>query len=369
MEYLVDNASNFANSVQDFADLSGIPELASAQKRLIQIRKPEFSSRLDNLSLRIASENEAVSFQALRETRLLFAAERKKLHALSVGDAFNPAVGRMARALIRVAVRARDSSDETSGLAFDCIGSLGAVDPDRLEMPPDDSTYTPMSNFSDPDDSIQFALHLIEDVLVGAYRASNDTAHQTALAYAIQELVKFCGFDTSLLGATSGGTRTMDKKVRERWDRLPKAVIETIVPFLASRFALHKNTQPVALNGPVYSTVTTYRAWVSTWALSLIERTADTASTIFGAFRMVMRNRDVGVAQKLLPHLVLNALLSPSGGGQDDVLREIRSVLEDQLKQEYSFTPEARLLCAQASGLLLNFDQTLTQHVLRPSLT
>jgi serine/threonine-protein kinase ATR len=346
MEHLADNASHFDNKVQDFADFSGIPELTSTHKRIMEARKSEFfSSRIDNLSVRIASENEAISFQSLREARFLFAAERKKLHALSVGDAFNPSIARMAKALIGVAARARDSSVETGSLALDCIGALGAVDPDRLDMPSDDSSYTPMSNFNDPDDSVHFALHLLEDVLVGAYRASHDTAHQTALAYAIQELVKFCGFDNRVLDRATGPMRTTEKKIRERWDRLPKTVIETIVPFLASRFALHKNN-PVALNGPIYPTVTTYRAWISAWALSLIERTVDTARTIFSSFRMVMRNRDVGVAQRLLPHLVLNSLLS-SDESRDQVLKEIRSVLEDQLKHEYGFTPEAQLLCAQ----------------------
>jgi serine/threonine-protein kinase ATR len=349
MQYLADNSSNFGDHVQDVADFSGIPELDNVQKWINKIRQTEFfSSRLDKLSLRIVNENEAVSVQALRETRALFTAEREKLQALSVGDAFNPAVGRMVQALIRTAVRARDSSDETSGLAFDCVGALGAIDPDRLEMPHDDSTYTLMSNFSDHEDSVQFALYLIEHVLVGAYRSSNDTAHQTALAFAIQELVKFCGFDTNLLSATSGGSKGIDKKIYKRWERLPKVVIETIVPFLASRFALHKK-DPVALAGPIYPTVTTYRAWISTWAMSLIDRTSGTAATIFGAFRMVMRHRDVGVAQRLLPHLILNALLSFDDDGRTGVLKEMRSVLEDQLRKEFNFTSEARLLCAQVS--------------------
>lgn len=202
-----------------------------------------------------------------------------------------------------------------------------------------------INNFTDDAESQDFAVHLIKDVLVGAFRSTSDTQYQTSLAYTIQELMRFCNFTTSLVMPGSAGAVSL--KARSRWSALPKYVIETITPFLASRYTLNAKPMP-PVEYPIYPSFSTYREWISAWTSSLLDQVSGPqARTIFSVFAAVIRNRDVGVAHHLLPHLVLNVLIS---GKPDDVERirgELLSVLEDQVDPSAKSTADKRDLSAQ----------------------
>ena len=72
------------------------------------------------------------------------------------------------------------------------------------------------------------------------------------------------------------------------------------------------------------------------------------AQRLFGVFRSAVRNNDVVVAHHLLPHLVLNILIS---GNENDALAirtEMITVLNDQVDKDSFSTSDKKL--TQCSG-------------------
>jgi hypothetical protein len=63
------------------------------------------------------------------------------------------------------------------------VGPPGLFDPYQL-----------ISSSSPTTIAVIFALHLIQGLLIGVFRSTNDIKYQSHLAYRIQELLKFCQF-------------------------------------------------------------------------------------------------------------------------------------------------------------------------------
>jgi hypothetical protein len=71
------------------------------------------------------------------------------------------------------------------------------------------------------------------------------------------------------------------------------------------------------------------------------------AQKIFGVFRSVVRNKDVGVAHHILPHLVLNILASENNGDTSGIIQELTAVFKDQVASDSPSTPDKKFLSAQ----------------------
>jgi serine/threonine-protein kinase ATR len=352
---IAENAQNLVGHLDEIVGISGIPELQDASAKLTDYRRSwSFAQQVDKLLDRAKSKNAAVSTMSLSELRSLLLAHQVDIQRLSQGDTFDPLVSRVTAELLSAAIRDGDYQ-ELRDLAYECLGILGAVDPDRLVALSEPTSMTLLSNFSDPEESTDFAVHLIRDLLVGAFRATNDTKHQNHLAYAIQELLKYCGFTPKVLsdGATS-------LKTRGRWLQLHKDQHEILAPLLESRFSLSE-VPPRSYTYPIYSQVQTYREWIQMWTTDLIakvmswhgdDRATRDSKMIFGVMRGVLRNQDVTVAHHILPHLVLNVLLSGISSSRNEIWLEINTVLQDQVNPTGSV--DKRTLSAQVVFDLLD---------------
>ncbi|KAI6034535.1 hypothetical protein BKA83DRAFT_672562 [Pisolithus microcarpus] len=214
--------------------------------------------------------------------------------------------------------------------------------PSIPEMHQHDSRMVVRSNFTDEAESVLFAMHLIKDVLVGAFRSTSDIKYQANLAYTIQELLRFCNFTPALV--TSRNTTSVPVKVRNRWNNLPKHVLETITPLLEGRFSA-PSRMPVVTQHPIYPEQNTYREWLQLWTTHLITRASgDTARRIFGVFRTAIRYKDVEVAHHLLPHIK----------DAEDIRTELLVVLEDQVDSGSSSSADKKVLSAQVVFMLLD---------------
>ncbi|KAJ7130974.1 hypothetical protein C8R46DRAFT_1327841 [Mycena filopes] len=356
MEYIVMNIGpQLGGYLDEVIDLSPIPELDRVRRRLKQLRaswspKQELQKILD----RVWSDNLTVAIQSLGELKNLMLKERKDfVSGLASGDIFDPLVGQILAALFAAACREGDGTDALRLLAFECIGALGAVDPDRFEIGGSGPPMIMLTNFTNEDDSMAFALHLIQDLLVGAFRSTSDIRYQNQLAYCIQELLKFCKFTPALVA--TGNNTSVPVKVRNRWSNLPKHVVETVAPLLDGRFAVPPYTTPQDLTHPIYPCHSTYREWIQWWSIHLITRASGhTAQMIFSVFRQAVRNKDVVVAHHLLPHLVLNILISGDETDAQNIRTELVNVLEDQVDPNSSSNEDKKLLSAQVVFTLLD---------------
>ncbi|KAI5993676.1 hypothetical protein EDD15DRAFT_2388093 [Pisolithus albus] len=345
LDYIVFEAEHISEGYLDeIADLNDLPELQDTNlelKRRRANRKP--STQLLIILERSNSDNHAVALRSLAELKTFMSSSYPDFtRGLASGDAFDPLVGKIQSALLHIVSRDGDNNEDLRLLAYECIGILGAVDPDRCEIDQHDSRMVVRSNFTDEAESVLFAMHLIKDVLVGAFRSTSDIKYQANLAYTIQELLRFCNFTPALV--TSRNTTSVPVKVRNRWNNLPKHVLETITPLLEGRFISAPSRMP-----------NTYREWLQLWTTHLITRASgDTARRIFGVFRTAIRYKDVEVAHHLLPHIVLNILLSGDEKDAEDIRTELLVVLEDQVDSGSSSSADKKVLSAQVVFMLLD---------------
>lgn len=352
IEYIIlQVGAQLGRSLDDVVDLSAIPMLKPSHDKLKILRDAWTpKQRLQRILERALTDNLIMAIQSLGELKKFMLTEHPRLVTeLASGDMFDPLVGQILAVLLSAACRDGDGSESLRLLAFDCIGILGAVDPDRCEIGVSDPRMIVLKNFTDEGESVLFALHLIQNLLVGAFRSTSDIKYQSHLAYSIQELLQFCRFTPALVAA---GHNSIPVKVRNRWNSLPKHVLETVTPLLEARFTLQDSSLP-QMQHPIYPHQSTYREWLQLWTTHLISRASGpTAQTIFGVLRLAVRNKDVVVAHHILPHLVLNILISANGDDTHSIRTEILAVLEDQVDMDSNSTSDKKLLSAQVFSCL-----------------
>ncbi|KAK4688806.1 hypothetical protein P7C73_g1301, partial [Tremellales sp. Uapishka_1] len=347
---IANNSQHLEKFVDDIVGLDRIPQLKYAHKKLFDKRERLSTTRIiDKMLERTRSKNVAVSTTAMREVRVLLATHHKDISQFCQGDAFDPLIARIVKNLLYAAQRDGDCQ-ELRDLSYECMGVIGALDPDRFTSLQEDESMTILHNFGDYDEASDFALHLIKDVLVGAFRATNDTKHQGHLAYAIQELLKYCQFTPKLLNPSFA---SIPKSIRAKWQSLPKDLLETLTPLLEARFSVGES-RPTEVQHPIYPGAPTYREWIQIWTTDLVakimslspnDRNIKVSQTIFGVLRGVLKIQDVTVAHHILPHLVLHVLQSGPEGTKDEICGEINAVLQDQVNP--SGSADKRMLSAQ----------------------
>lgn len=351
VQQIADYAPHLISFRDEVVGLDAIPELRNIAKPMTDYRKEwPVNHSITNLLGRTTSKNIAVATASMRELRDVLCNQQKEIIQLSRGDMFDPLVSKISQTLMANATRDGDCL-EIKDLSYECIGIIGALDPDRILPISGGMTVSLHSNFADHDESTDFALHLIRDLLVDTFRATNDTKHQSYLAYAIQQLLKFCEFTPKVLQVNTN----LSSKIRSKWATIPKDQHETLAPLLESRFQLHDlSSKPI--ERPVYPNTSTYREWLQKWTTDLVgqimsltnpDRGTQDCKTIFGVFRGVLKSQDVAVAHHILPYLVLSLLLLGNSSQSDEICAEINTVLEDQVNSSSPATADKRMLSSQ----------------------
>jgi serine/threonine-protein kinase ATR len=343
---LLENGDYLGYYLEDIVTLESIPELAEAQLKLARLKEDwNFRKQLFILLHRCNSENNSLSAQSLAELKNFLIKWRQDIQKLASGDSFDSDIGDIVSALLNAACRDGDNCEEVRLQAYDCIGVLGALDPDRFTPPSQEATITVYHNFQDEKENIDFVIHLVVDLLAGAYRAANDITYQNNLAFVLQELLRFCGFTPDLV--STNPRSAVPNPVRKNWAKLPTSVVETVAALLEARLTLSEKTHALSTI-PIYPSVTSYREWIQRWTQHLISKVnTPSAETIFSVFRIVVRHQDVMVARHILPHLVLNTIISGEEVDRDDIRKEMLTVLEDQASPNQDSSSERRLLSAQ----------------------
>ncbi|SPO21770.1 related to serine-protein kinase atr [Ustilago trichophora] len=366
---IVENAAYLKEFIDDIPSLdrldAEIPEICRGLRSVRETWNND--RRFRNILDRSSHENTSICNESLRELQAFLAEERAYIEALTSGDSFSPLIGQCIRTLMHVAARSDAQHTDIRDLSFRCFGLVGAVDPDRIEHAVEEPLKIVLSNFEDQEEAIDFSLHLIRDLLVPAFRAATDTTQQNGLAYAIQELLKVAGFNSSIL-TTGSNARPVGIKTRQRLADLPQDVVDTITPLLDSRYGAQMG-KPSIRETPIYMHSRSYSDWLQSWTSRLITKTveryeataaavaatgagpvksaASVASTIFGVFRVAIRSHDVGIARHLLPHLVLHSIISGDAMDREVIVDEIQTVLRDQVESQTNYEPERKLLTAQ----------------------
>jgi serine/threonine-protein kinase ATR len=346
LEYITGNSQEFRSHLSSLAFFGDIEELKGIHEAVTALApKLTLSQRLDLLCSRIVDSNASVSHLAIVEAKR-FISNHEEFSPLVSGDNFEPVVGSLVKALQVVAGREGDAFETSRRETFECLGMIGALDPDRFEIPKDEED--PLISFADFEDerhSQAFATHMIGHVLAPVFPKTSDVKFQSLLAYTIQELLSFCGFTVALITQDNGNPVSV--KVVKRWRTLSDEVRATVAPLLNSKFAIEGKLVPPD-SYPVYASAPTYKEWIQKFASYLISQVKGRhASRVFTPFRVLLGSADVQVLLFLLPHLVLNVLSGGLAVDIENIRNEITSVLEDQVNPAPGHSADMRLLCAQ----------------------
>ncbi|KAJ9091817.1 hypothetical protein QFC19_008930 [Naganishia cerealis] len=382
IEYLiVDHVSLLQKYLDNVVDLSGIPELVKAAERLKDLRsKQTLRERLQELLKRCSDDNVAVCERSLSELRVILQDNGRELSQFFRGDSFDPISSAIYRVLLLAAGRDGETCHGIRDASYDCMGALGALDPDRFKLDISETPILLSYNFGGYEESSDFAICLIQTSLISAYKTTTDTRYQAHLAYAIQELLKFCGFSPELFDENIRSRGSHSIKVRERWRAFPQHMLDTIAPLLEGRYVYPKDLPVVHFPHPVYTNTSTYRQWLQRWTIDLLGYVLEApqpkgsaadpkviavknSKIIFGAFHSVLKSsQDVGVAHHILPHLILYLLFSKGNEIRLQIAEEIRAVLSDLVNHRNEVHRDRQNLSAQAVFDLLDHFSRWVQH-------
>ncbi|KAL1916083.1 uncharacterized protein VTP21DRAFT_6087 [Calcarisporiella thermophila] len=329
---IIKNGRRMKNFFPDVGVLPDYPELApfrtvlrAAQDKLDQME------RLQRLLRRVAHENPILSQNALVELKNLLEEQQEHLCQRMLAETVDPVVSELIRVLLESFSRYDGNNADIQRLCSECLGIVGAVDPGRLDISISEEKIVVLSNFTDREESVEYACKVIEKQLVGAFRSARTTSLQNHLAFAIQELLKFCGFTPDLLvsSRTSSKMSEAQKRVRERWNSFPKLVLETVSPLLGAKYYV----LPVPIRPqeyPIYPRKPGFKEWLQAWTVDLIGKvTEENSKQIFGTCKNVVKLADAGIALFLLPHLVLNVLITGTDKDREEIFTELLAVLKD----------------------------------------
>jgi serine/threonine-protein kinase ATR len=309
--------------------LSGIPELEKLAKRLDEWRtKAAPRLALEVLIRRCSHETAAICHRALVELRDYLVKQELYLHTLILGENCDKLVDQLLRSLLDITARYHDTDSDIIALAVECLGIVGAVDPSRTDAAKEVVDMTLQHNFEDAEESVLFAMTLVEQRLVGYFRAATDTKAQSYLAWAMQELLVFCGLTSQLLDTTKGlGT---DQLMLRKWGHFSKASRETLTPLLTSRYSITSRPPAEDITYPIFTNQPSYRDWLQKFTLATMnEAQEENARKIFTTIcSRIIKDQDLGIANFVLPYALLNVIISGTDQHRENIRQEFLAVLE-----------------------------------------
>jgi serine/threonine-protein kinase ATR len=309
--------------------LAGIPELENIANRL-DIWRDKAAPRflLEILIRRCSHETAVICNRGLLELRDFLVKQESFIHGLIMGETCDKLVTQLLRCLLDLTAKYHDTDSEIIGLAVECLGIVGAVDPSRTHAAKEIVDMTLRHNFQDAEESVAFAMQLIEQRLIGCFRAATDTKAQGYLAWAMQELLVFCGLTYQVLDASKG--LGADQLILRKWGRFSKGARETLAPLLTSKYSIVGEPPAVETLYPIFANQKTYRDWLQTFTLATMnEAQGDNARKIFTTIcSRIVKDQDLGIANFVLPYVVLNVIISGTDYHRENIRCEFLAVLE-----------------------------------------
>jgi serine/threonine-protein kinase ATR len=238
------------------------------------------------------------------------------------------------------------------------------VDPSRTDAAKQVVDIILRHNFQDAEESIAFAIALVEQHLVGCFRAATDTKAQSYLAWAMQDLLIFCGLTSQVLETTNRGLG-MDQFMLKKWGQFSKSSRETLTPLLSSRYSITTNPTTIETAYPIFPNQKTYREWLQTFTLATMnEAQGDNARKIFTTIcSRIIKDQDLRIANFVLPYVVLNVIISGTDHHRENIRLEFLAVLELSGHAKSDQQAAKSRLANQSVFLLIDYLQKwLRQH-------
>ncbi|KAL8849305.1 MAG: hypothetical protein Q9221_005715 [Calogaya cf. arnoldii] len=348
-ELLGTHATSVREQVQTIPSLSSIPLMAKFDGEISSFKLQMAPKRqLQALIQRSNHENLTVVLRALVELEVFLQQHQSFLHESSISEHPDLVVSELARTLLDISIRYNESDDTIVILSARCLGLLGCLDPTRIEAPRESQELLVLSNFQDAKETVDFVIFFLQEVLVKAFLSATNPRAQGFLAYAMQELLKFCGLN-------GPHTSHQDPKYL-RWVNLSESVRNTLTPFLNSKYVITAAAVQPEVKYPIYRSTMGHGLWLRTFVYDLLQKGhGDNIVELFQVFSRIIRTQDTHISTFLLPFAVLNMVISGIQRQQLEVAEELLTVLSHPLPEGDIAAKNNLLQCSQNVFQVLDY--------------
>lgn len=345
--------TEFSDSLNDYItklpSLGHITELADVEAELNAAR-PVLDSRtaFALFAERTSHENSGVVLLALTELEVYLRQSGGFLQTSAISQQPDPVVPMLIRALLDCAAKYSAMHQlEIASLCTQCIGLVGCLDSNRVEAPREQQSMVILSNFESADETTDFVLFILGQILVKAFLSTTDTKLQGFLSFAMQELLDRVDIKAALAmkgtGMRDGGV------IYRKWLTLSESDRNVLTPFLTSRYLLTPmNVVPVEY--PIFRPGKPYGNWMRSFSMDLLGKGQNGhADLIFEPLCRTIKVKDLAVAEFLLPYLVLHVIVGhrSTRKDRDNVIGELVGILQHQPAEDapYSEREDMKLYC------------------------
>lgn len=332
--------------VDSIPSLASIALFSKYNRYIIKWRNhPNSDIELDHLIQRVKHENGAVVEQALVELVDSLKRHEASLHKSIVLEKPDPVISEVMRCMLDVALRFKDAPLDmkvrTDDLCGQCLGLLGALDPTQVEAPRKRQEMIVLHYFSKAEESKEFVLFFLEKVLVKAFLAATESKSQLLLAWAAQELLRFCDLSTETL--FSRRPSPGKSKSQTQWESMSEAARATLTPLLNSKYVLGTMAPIPEITYPVFNKDITYRSWINTFLQDIMSNyIGDNATIIFSICIRILKGQNIAILHFLLPYAVTQAIICGKPQDRENIAKEFLTIMRHRCDGHNSH--EARLL-------------------------
>lgn len=309
-----------------------IGELRDIEEQLTKFRsKSSLTIKLKFMNQLVTSDNPIVCEEGLRELKSLLQTRQNEMYNIILRDWRDPVFHETLRNLLDITSKFRALHEPILLLAADCLGTIGAVDPVRQDAIKKVAREVFLHNFEDEDaeESVKFVRIFLETQLINAYRTVTRSNVQIFLAWAIQELLKFSGFDETVLHRSEDSNMIHDIETRKRWRMFSPIAREVMTPLLSSKYdAGERVTRPKAPY-PIVNYAKNYHSWLFLFLIDLLQSgVGENARKLFGVFSRILREEETTISGFLLPYVFLNVCIGSGEDKRAHLLLEIVTILQ-----------------------------------------
>lgn len=315
-------------TIPSLASIPLMSKIGSEIQRLKKDERPDVHLRA--FAERLQDENVAIVTQGLRELVPWLGENQGFIHESAVSEQPKTAIAEIMRALLDVCTKYANHGPDVVDLGAQCIGIIGCLDPNRIEMNSSKRQVLVLSNFEKASEVINWVAVMLEDILVPAFKSSTNARDQGFLAYVMQELVRFCGFNEV---AAMRPRPSQAGPASNRWMEMTESVRNTLTPFLSSRYLLNSNSsvQPGKRSYPVFAMGKRHSTWLREWVYDMMWRgKGENAEMVFPILARIIIRHDISIASFLLPYVALNIVLGGTVQEAKDVGVEMLTVLSTE---------------------------------------
>lgn len=301
-----------------FPNLPDYPEFRVLRKSFENFR---LFDRLSALNSNLSVENLSLVTRSLETIKELILENEMDIQRSFLSELSNAKLQGLLQGLFSASVKFYSISSEISTLCTECIGILGAVDPERLRNMKIDKLNNELIALVSDTDILNFITIILQQHLVPSFRSANPSKRHALIAYTIQEFLKLLGITPETLGNRN------DSHVRKIWNSFPKDITIAIEPLLESRYNINQIYFNVSTSHPIYPTCSSHKEWIREWLLILLKMVNSfPAKNVAQVLAPLVQDYDTLLSSFVLPYIFFHILIT-SDENSKLLLEECLSVL------------------------------------------